>query len=489
MASDFLQEKASKLEGTKNGSDREIPMNKTCLSAFEALYKRRPHDGRVFQSKFGQVLNDSTLLSGRLDASMSEPMKKALFFISYARNDADYEPDRMQMKRFVEDLSVRVARILGVSREGICYFDEGSIQTGTFWHSHLSEAAGTIPVAVTLYSPSYFASPWCGKEFAVFNSRAHFDPAAPKVPSGIVPVRWMNCRSLPSVAAAIQYSHDAFPSEYIEVGLERLLTLKVYGDCYQLSVDAIANSVVSSMQPGLQPDYSIDLEKVISAWDLDTSADPDSHKKGGITKTCFVFASEEGWAWTPYPGQGKKIGAMAQKISADLDVRYEEIACNEALATKLKETREACIPTILFGDPQSLQSGNFGSSLREYDGMYLPNCGTVVPWAEESKAAGDADASWKHLQDVVFHLKTSYPPPNHEWRSIFSQSELESKTRGMIDDLRSRLLGVICSEERAGGVRTTGPKVTKAENKELTELAAAEGIQTASAPQLEGPSK
>lgn len=51
--------KRIKLEGTKNGSDREIPMNKTCLGAFEALHKRRPHDGRVFQSKFGEDLNDS----------------------------------------------------------------------------------------------------------------------------------------------------------------------------------------------------------------------------------------------------------------------------------------------------------------------------------------------------------------------------------------------------------------------------------------------
>jgi site-specific recombinase XerD len=68
-----FKRKRVKLEGTKNGSDREIPMNKTCLSAFEALYKRRPHDGRVFQSKFGQDLNDSRSWFDRCveDAGMS----------------------------------------------------------------------------------------------------------------------------------------------------------------------------------------------------------------------------------------------------------------------------------------------------------------------------------------------------------------------------------------------------------------------------------
>ena len=59
MARDCFKRKRIKLEGTKNSSDREIPMNKTCLSAFEALYKRRPHNGRVHQSKFKQDLNDS----------------------------------------------------------------------------------------------------------------------------------------------------------------------------------------------------------------------------------------------------------------------------------------------------------------------------------------------------------------------------------------------------------------------------------------------
>ncbi len=54
-----FKRKRIQLEETKNGSGREIPMNKSCLSAMEALYEDRPHDGRVCQSKFGRDLNDS----------------------------------------------------------------------------------------------------------------------------------------------------------------------------------------------------------------------------------------------------------------------------------------------------------------------------------------------------------------------------------------------------------------------------------------------
>ena len=52
-----LTRKRLRLEKTKNGSDREIPLNKTCLMALAALHAIRPHDGRVFQSKYGKDLN------------------------------------------------------------------------------------------------------------------------------------------------------------------------------------------------------------------------------------------------------------------------------------------------------------------------------------------------------------------------------------------------------------------------------------------------
>jgi integrase len=53
-----LHRKRISLQRTKNGSDREIPMNKTCLRVFEALYGTRPHDGRIFLSRYGRDLNN-----------------------------------------------------------------------------------------------------------------------------------------------------------------------------------------------------------------------------------------------------------------------------------------------------------------------------------------------------------------------------------------------------------------------------------------------
>ena len=43
-----LNRKRIRLEKTKNGSDREIPLNKACLYVLEALHGIRPHNGRIF---------------------------------------------------------------------------------------------------------------------------------------------------------------------------------------------------------------------------------------------------------------------------------------------------------------------------------------------------------------------------------------------------------------------------------------------------------
>jgi integrase len=53
-----LSRKRIRLQKTKNGSDREIPLNKTCLKVLEALHALRPHNGRIFLTKYGRDLND-----------------------------------------------------------------------------------------------------------------------------------------------------------------------------------------------------------------------------------------------------------------------------------------------------------------------------------------------------------------------------------------------------------------------------------------------
>jgi len=417
------------------------------------------------------------------------PLKnRPAFFVSYARGDAEYDSDRERVYRFISDLAAKVAGEMGRPNDEVCFVDKSSIEVGTEWPSELSDALSTIPIAVALYSPRYFASEWCGKEFHAFLKRLP-ERRPPGNPLGIVPVLWKRV-VVPPVVQHIQYEDKKFPPEYKQVGLEKIMSLKVLGDQYELALGAVADIIVSAHATGLIPIDTLNLDGLPSAWTVSAGLNPDSHKEGSIGKTCFVFVSREGWDWEPYPEVKKKIGALAQQISGDLNLRCEWIDCDDELAKKLQETRGSRVPTIIYGDPRTITQGVYAQRMREYDNLYLLNCGALVPWSEDSRTKGDTDETWLALRNSVCRQKTKVPPPNHEWRSIFSILELETKTRTVIEDIRLKLLEEILSEEKSNATATNaGYTVRRAEDEHLAESAAVQGIRLESAPQLEGPTR
>jgi hypothetical protein len=405
-----------------------------------------------------------------------------VFFVSYARADAEYQPDREDLNKFVEDLSARVARKLPTPREGVRFFDSSSIETGEVWSDQLADALMKSKVGVALYTPSYFTRRWCGKEFQVFLNRRQ----AVQNASGIVPVLWMKCTTLPSAVDKFQYKDAAFPAEYAQVGMQQLLRLKaVYADKYELALEAVAERIVAAAAQSLKPLAALDFDNLRSAWEESVEANPQSHKEGSVSKTCFVFVSRQGWDWQPYPVLDRKIGAVAQQISGELGLRYEEIKCDATLKDKLKETNESKVPTVLFADPGSLLDKAYAEPMQDYDTQFLLNCAALVPWDEVARQAGENDNRWVHLRTKVCRQKTEMPPPYHEWHSIFSQADLELKTRTAIEQIRSRLMKQMMSETEAGAPTV----LRKAEDPVASDAAAELGIRTESPAQLEGPKR
>jgi hypothetical protein len=415
---------------------------------------------------------------------MGETTYPPVFFVSYARADAEYEPDREDLSKFVEDLSARVARKLPTPREGVRFFDSSSIETGEVWSQELVDALMKSRVGVALYTPNYFTRRWCGKEFQAFLDRVQSAQGS----SGIVPVLWMKCTTLPSAVDKFQYKDAAFPAEYAQVGMQQLLRLKaVYADKYELALEAVADRIVAAAAPphSLRPMTELDVDTLRSAWEQSAQARSHSHKEGSVSKTCFVFVSRQGWDWRPYSATDPTVGAVAQQISGALGLRYEEITCDAALKDKLRETHESKVPTVLFADPGSLQDNAYAKPLQEYDTQFLLNCAALVPWDEAAKQTGDNDTRWVYLRTKVCRQKTEAPPPYHEWRSIFSQADLEAKTRITIEQIRSRLMKQLMSEPDAG----TPSAPRKATDPVASDVAAALGIRTDTPAQLEGPKR
>lgn len=399
-----------------------------------------------------------------------------VFFVSYARADAEFPEHREHLEQFVKELSALVAIKMPTPLEGVSFID-GSIHTGDVWSDTLGQALMQCRMGLTLYSPNYFTRDWCGKEFQVFLNRRRPGAAG----TGIVPVWWSNkFPGLPSCTSPIQHNEGAFPSEYASMGVHQLVTLKsTFPAQYQFTLNLLADRIVAGAKAQhLDPLLNLDPDKISSAWEESAANDPQSHTQGNISKTCFVFVSRSGWDWIPYQGAAPKIGALAQTITGDLGLRYEEIPCNAALPQKLKEANDSNVPTVLVGDPASLGIAPYAQPMRQYDSQYLLNCAALIAWEPEVKESIETDTRWIHFKTQVCKQKVQDPPPYHEWRSIFSQDDLKQKTKMLIEQIRSRLMKQLISDPAKGA------EPRKAEDPGIAQNAAAIGIATGSLSQL-----
>ena len=205
---------------------------------------------------------------------------------------------------------------------------------------------------------------------------------------------------------------------------------------YSLTLEALADRIaVQAKRNPLASLATLDMDQIKSAWEVEAAYNPQSHTQGNISKTCFVFVAGKGWDWIPYEGTPLRIGALAQKISGDLGLRYEEITCDAALPQKLQETNDHNVPTVLFGDPTSLGTDVYAKPMQEYDKQYLLNCASLMVWEPGIKETIETDPRWVRLKTLVLKQKIANPPPHHELRSIFSHEELDQKTRTVIEQI------------------------------------------------------
>jgi hypothetical protein len=398
-----------------------------------------------------------------------------VFFVSYARGDVEHPEFREIFVGFVKDLRQRVSNKLPDVEADDVEFSDPDIHTGEDWTDRLWTEISHCKVGVVLFSPRYFTRRWCGREFQVLLQRARRGSG----PTGIIPVRWEKLNGEPpKCAARFQSNEGEFPSEYASRGMRALVRVRAVSLlAHEDTMEVLASRIAAAAEPQrlqpLPPDF--DLENVPSAWEAAATADPESHKEGSISKTCFVFLSKTGSDWIPYQDAAEKIGAFAQKITGELGLSYEELPCDGMLARKLADTSKSNVPTVLFGDPASLDAAPFASSLEEYDGRFLPNCAALVPWEPDKRGAINDDARWARLRKLN---KVKSPPPFHEWRSIFSHEELDKKTRTHIEQIRSQLLKQVVSDPESTVA------VAKAEDTTLQQNAATQGIDTQTPPQL-----
>lgn len=90
-----------------------------------------------------------------------------IFFFSYARSN--YSP---YLKQFFDDLSEDIRQKCGLAPNvEVGFLDQKDLELGTEWDPAIVSALQTSNVLLSVASPAYFKSDYCGKEWALFRRR------------------------------------------------------------------------------------------------------------------------------------------------------------------------------------------------------------------------------------------------------------------------------------------------------------------------------
>ncbi|WP_422771802.1 TIR-like protein FxsC [Plantactinospora sp. WMMC1484] len=166
------------------------------------------------------------------------------FFLSYAHGGRD---DQARVQRFFVDLSMEIGTLAGEDvGTPVGFHDGGALRLGDHWPRQLFEALCRAQTMIALFSPRYFRSDFCGREWAVFSERIRrWEQAAGPRQARLIPIFWVPT-PVPDFLGHIQHHDPRLGPAYEREGLRELL--RENGRDYDRFVLALARLVCEAVQ-------------------------------------------------------------------------------------------------------------------------------------------------------------------------------------------------------------------------------------------------
>ena len=189
------------------------------------------------------------------------------FFLSYAHTpkfvDRDETDPDFWAAKFYKDLCDHLFQISALPVGNRIGFMDRELRPGNKWTVQLANALATCRVFVPLYSPRYFSSEHCGREWSAFVHRSVGESAdGAEHVEAIIPALWVPVRpeQLPEAARTIHYLLGDYGTAYAMHGFYRLMRLTKYRDEYEEAVYELARRIRdvaenAPMAPGAPADY------------------------------------------------------------------------------------------------------------------------------------------------------------------------------------------------------------------------------------------
>ncbi|WP_432991307.1 TIR-like protein FxsC [Dactylosporangium sp. CA-233914] len=308
------------------------------------------------------------------------------FFLSYARG-----PDDLFVRRFYNDLCSEVRAHAGLDRDAeVGFLDNHNIEPGEHWPQALVNAIAECSCFLALYSPAYFLSQPCGKEWTLFDLRTRGpSPGIGTSNHNLIPLVWMPPRELPEVARAVHYDLDLPEEDYRRRGLRQLLRLKRMHDAYIEFLDTVADRIVTAAERPPPPGSTrLDFDRLESAFHpTPAGADPAGElpPSFGPSQTVhFVIAAPSAAEaesierdggfygdgpqdWAPFrPVRPQPLREYAQRVASELGFESLFTGLNR-LGDRIKVAQQHNHIVVLLVDPWSVDIAAHRELLEAYD--------------------------------------------------------------------------------------------------------------------------
>ncbi|MFJ3770793.1 TIR-like protein FxsC [Streptomyces sp. NPDC090075] len=322
------------------------------------------------------------------------PDNRPYFFLSYAHTPP-WGPDSGDPDHWVRvlfnDLCSHIMALTDLPAGSPAGFMDRQMRSGEGWPEKLSQNLATCRVFVPLFSPRYFTSEMCGREWYAFHERmlhAKSTGAAPV--SAMVPALWtrVDFGELPDSVRHIHVENSSSGGRYLTNGIYGLIKLNRLRDEYEETVFALAERIVQAAhETRLPPGRPRDYESTPSAF-KPRGTGP-RHIRLTVAAPTRDSVPEHRDAqpygddvldWNPYHTESTRaLSAHAEELIRSLDYRVTVAALDDESPGEEPPESVAGRPGIVVVDQWALTDEERRSRLKVFDGSAHPWVSAIVP--------------------------------------------------------------------------------------------------------------
>jgi FxsC-like protein len=348
------------------------------------------------------------------------------FFLSYAHMPRPVGDDATDPNLWIEqlfrDLCRRVREMATEPPPQIGFMDSG-IRHGAEWARVLSENLAVCKTFVPLYSPHYFLSDDCGREWHAFCRRVLNGHAKGTGPiEQIIPAQWIPVpiEHHPRAVQRIQFRPAELGMEYAEHGFYPLTHIGLFRSAYDLAVYELARKIVTIAQGDpAPPGPALDYISLPSAF-----TDGDGPVMRGDKPFHIVIAAPhladlppgrtgdfygaDAYGWNPYvPDVVEPLAQYARKVARHQGHRRPQVySLTDYEGELLRDVDEqAAAPAVLIIDPWAVAKPECRRLLEAYDQMSKPWIQFVVAWNTKDVELAEAEDMLRGLLSTVLRNK------------------------------------------------------------------------------------